>query len=180
MKFTHKIGAAVTSLAVTLVSTGHVLAAPPGAQVFDVYDNTQDGLVVGTDPVMGQVEGNANPGGKERIILTVSVKKAAPNCTLNVELVNDSAASNGGLDGTGHTGFVTVLGTLTTNKVGNGTAHFDFNPSGDGVADTQMWGHIDIEDPSGTCLEADGSTVGPNEYGAAPDPLLNTPFTWME
>lgn len=108
------------------------------------------------------------------------MQKAAPNCTYRVELVRDSAAVNGGLNAAGHSGFIQVLGTLTTNGVGNGNAHFDLDPSGDGVADTVVYGHLDFEDPSGTCVEADGTSVAVNEYGAAPDPTLSTPLTWLD
>ncbi|MDP3941273.1 MAG: hypothetical protein Q8Q49_03090 [bacterium] len=155
-------------------------AKPPGAQVFEIYDNTQGGLVVGTNPDTGNVQATANPGGASRLIIEAHLQKAAPNCAYDVQLVRDSAASNGGLNAAGHTGSIQSLGTLTTNGVGNGNAHFDLDPSGDGVADTQTYGHLDFEDPSGTCVEADGSSVANNEYGAAPDPTLATPFNWME
>lgn len=155
------------------------MAKPSGAQVFGVYDNTNDGLVVGTDPDMGNAEVNANPGGSDRLIANVHVQKAAPNCELTVELVRDTEASNGGLDETGHTGSIQVLGTLTTNNVGNGNAHFDIQV-GDGTPDTETFGHLDFEDYNGTCEEADGTSVTFNEYGGAPDPILDTPLTWME
>ena len=156
-----------------------VLAKPPGAQVFDAYDNTQDGLVVGEDPDTGNVEVNANPGGSDRLIINVHAQKVAPNCELSVQLIRDSAATNGGLDESGHLGSIQTLGTLTTNNVGNGNAHFDIQV-GDGTLDTTMYGHIDLEDVNGTCTEADGSSVANNEYGAAPDPTLDTPLNWME
>lgn len=171
----------VTSAAVIFGSLAMpAFAKPPGAQVFDIYDNTQDGLVVGTDPDTGNVRFNANPGGANRIIVEAHLQKAAPNCTYDVQLVRDSVASNGGLDAIGHGGFIQVLGTLTTNGVGNGNAHFDLNPSGDSAADTVVYGHLDFEDPSGLCVEADGSSVDTNEYGAAPDPTLLTPLTWLD
>lgn len=163
-------------------------AKPPGAQVFEVYDNTNDGLVVGVDPDTGNVEVTANPGGQSRLIIQTHLQKAAPNCTYNVELVRGTAATNGGLDAAGHTGTIDLLGTLTTNNVGNGNAHFDVDPSTlansvdttPGVLDTTVYAHLDFEDPSGTCTEADGTSVAINEYGAAPDPTLGTPLTWME
>jgi hypothetical protein len=108
------------------------------------------------------------------------MQKAAANCTYTVELVRDSAALNGGLSATSHTGGIQVLGTVTTNKVGNGNAHFDFDPSGAGTTSTSAFGHLDFEDYAGTCVEADGTTVAGNEYGGAPDPLLATPFTWLQ
>ena len=163
-----------------MLATSTVFAKPPGAQVFEVYDNTNDGLDPATDPDIGNVEANANPGGQARLIIQTHLQKAAPNCTYEIQLVRASAASNGGLDATGHIGSIQVLGTLTTNKVGNGNAHFDIDPSGDGTADTLAFGHIDFEEPTGTCVEADGTSVANNEYGAAPDPALATPLTWME
>ncbi len=156
------------------------VASAAGAQLFDVYDETQNGLQVATDPDRGNIRANANPGGAARLIIEAHLQKAAPNCTYTVELVRDSAAVNGGLDGSGHTGSIQVLGTITTNKVGNGNAHFDFDPSGAGTASTTAYGHLDFEDYSGTCVEADGSAVGGNEYGAAPDPTLASPFSWLE
>lgn len=171
----------VTSAAVIIGSLAMpALAKPPGAQVFDIYDNTDNGLVVGIDPDTGNVRFNANPGGANRIIVEAHLQKAAPNCTYTVELVRDTAASNGGLDAAGHAGLIQVLGTLTTNGVGNGNAHFDLDPSGDGVADTVVFGHLDFEDLSGLCVEADGTFVVTNEYGAAPDPTLATPLTWKD
>ena len=179
-----KLKKALTAAVATAIAFGNLavpaIAKPPGAQVFEVYDDTNDGLLVGTDPDTGNVQANANPGGQSRLIIEAHLQKAAPNCTYNVELVRDSAASNGGLNALGHTGLTFVLGTLTTNGAGNGNAHFDLDPSTDGVPDTLVYGHLDFEDPSGTCVEADGTSVAFNEYGAAPDPTLGTPFTWME
>ncbi len=172
------VGVIMVALALNTVSS--VMAQPKGAQRFEVYDDTQDGLQVATDPDIGNVVAEANPGGQARLILEVHVQKAAPNTTYTVELVQDSAASNGGLNTLGHSGGVQVLGTLTTNGQGNGNAHFDLDPSGDGNPDTVVYGHIDIEDYSGTAVEADGSPVVSNEYGAAPNPALGTPMTWME
>lgn len=162
-----------------VLSVGTALAKPPGAQVIGVYDNTADGLDVSTDPDIGSVEFNANPGGDGRLVIQTHLQKAAPNCTYDVQLVRASAASNGGLSAGGHTGSIQVLGTLTTNHVGNGNAHFDVEV-GDGVLDAVVYGHIDFEDVAGTCEEADGTSVAPNEYGAAPDPTLATPLTWSE
>jgi len=153
------------------------LASAQGAQVFEVYDGTQDGLVVGVDPDIGNVQAVANPGGQARLIIQTHLQKAAPSCTYTVELVRDSAASNGGLSAAGHTGSIQILGTLTTNKVGNGNAHFDVKV-GDGTLDTDVFGHLDFEAVG--CTESDGTPVSSNEYGAAPDPTLATPLTWKE
>jgi hypothetical protein len=156
------------------------VALAAGAQVFEVYDETQDGLEAATDPDRGNVQAVANPDGQSRLIIETHLQKAAPNCTYTVELVRDSAALNGGLDALGHTGFVQVLGTLTTNGSGNGNAHFDIDPSFDGTPDTAVFGHLDFEEHSGTCVERDGTSVAFNEYGGAPDPTLASPFTWLE
>ena len=168
------------AVALVVLSTGFAFAAkPPGAQVFDVYDNTQDGIQVGTDADVGNVQANANPGGASRLIINAHLHKAAPSCTYTVELVRGSSASNGGLSSTGHTGSIQILGTLTTNAAGNGNAHFDFDPSSDGVPDTDAYGHLDFE-AQGTCVESDGTSVTNNEYGGAPDPTLATPLTWKQ
>jgi hypothetical protein len=159
--------------AMLLLSAGSAFAAPPGAQVFEVYNNTQNGIQSATDPDIGNIEVVANPDSQGRLIINIHLQKGAPNCTYNVELVRDTAALNGGLTTTGHTGSVQVLGALTTNKAGNGNAHFDI-PVGDGTLDEETFGHIDIEDYSLTC------GITGNQYGAAPDPLLNTPLTWLE
>ncbi len=161
------------------IFTMPAMAKPPGAQVFGLYDNTQDGLQVATDPDTGNVQVNANPGGSNRLVINVHAQKAAPNCELQVQLVRGTEASNGGLDATGHTGGIQTLGTLTTNGGGNGNAHFDIEV-GDGTPDTAVFGHIDLEDVDGSCTEADGTGVENNEYGAAPDPTLVAPLTWME
>ena len=161
------------AIGMLILSAASAFAAPKGAQVFDVYNNTQDGLQTATDPDIGNVQVNANPGGSNRLIINVHLQKAAPNCTNNVELVRGSEASNGGLSSTGHTGSIQILGELATNKAGNGNAHFDIEV-GDGTPDTDVYGHIDIEAISVTC------GVAPNQYGAAPDPLLATPLTWLE
>lgn len=180
INFKKLVAGTALSVVVFGLAVTPAFAKPPGAQVFEVYDNTQDGLQVGTDPDTGNVQANANPGGQARMIVEAHLQKAAPNCTYDVQLVRDSAASNGGLDATGHSGSIQLLGTLTTNGVGNGNAHFDFDPSGDGTTDQVAFGHLDFEDPSGTCTEADGTSVANNEYGAAPAPALLTPLTWLE
>lgn len=161
--------------AAVLAVPGAAMASNP--QQFEVYDNTSDGLQVGTDPDTGNVQAVANPGGQARLIIEAHLQKAAANCVLTVELVRDSAASNGGLDASGHSGTIQVLGTLSTNGAGNGNAHFDV-PFAD--TDTQSFAHLDFEDYVGTCVEKDGTGVSFNEYGGAPDPALGTPFTFFE
>lgn len=170
----------------SLVGMAAANAGPPpktNPQQFNVYDETQDGLQPAVDPDIGNVRAVANPGGQDRLIIEVHIQHAAPDCVLTVELVRDDEASNGGLSSAGHTGSIQVLGTLTTNGQGNGNFHFDGdpNPSPLSVGTTPAFGHIDLEDYSfGSCLEDDGTTVQGNEYGAAPDPALATPFTWFE
>ncbi len=178
MKLTKKIGGILATGALLAGIAAPTAFAAPGAQGFDVYDNTNDGLQVGTDSDTGNVVVNANPGGQSRLIVQAHLQKAAPNCTYNVELVRASSASNGGLDGTGHTGSPTVIGTLTTNGGGNGNAHFDVDLGTDPL-DTDVYAHLDFE-AVGTCTEADGTNVVANEYGAAPDPALGTPLTFKD
>lgn len=176
-----RVTALIGAAALVLATAGALQAAPPiggsAPQQWEVYDETSDGLQPATDPDIGNVQAVANPGGQARLVIEVHVQKAAPNCELTVELVRDSEASNGGLDETGHGGSIQDLGTLTTNGGGNGNAHFDVELTDTG---TQSFAHIDIEDRNGTCVEDDGTTVGFNEYGAAPDPALDTPFTFFE
>jgi hypothetical protein len=177
----------IASLLFASASVGSAFAKPPGAQLFDVHDDTVNGLQAG-DPDIGNVRAVGNPGGQSRLIIEVHMQKAAPNCTYNVELVRGVLGNNGGLSAAGHTGPIDILGTLTTNKVGNGNAHFDIDPQQlpdsidgtPGVLDTVVYAHLDIEDANGTCIEADGTTVATNEYGAAPLPGLGTPLNWME
>ena len=108
-----KLRKALTAAVATAIVFGNlavpVMAKPPGAQVFEVYDNTNDGLQVGTDPDTGNVQANANPGGQSRLIIEAHLQKAAPNCAYQVQLVRDTAALNGGLDASGHTGSIHVL-----------------------------------------------------------------------
>lgn len=164
----------------------------PGTErTFNVYDETQDGLQTG-DPVIGTVNATVNPNGEERLIIDVTIAGAAPNCTLTPQLLKmNTPIGNGGLDEEGHdqnAGAIIFNGEgeqQTTNEAGSATFHLDFAPSGDGVTDTQRWGHLDFEDGSptggaGNCMEADTTIVVDNEYGAAPDPALNMPFSWLE
>jgi hypothetical protein len=175
----YKFVSIATMMLITMAMSVNTAMAKPGAQNFEVYDNTQDGLQVATDPDTGNIEANANPGGQARLILEVHAQKVAPNCVLTVELVRDSAVVNGGLSAAGHSGFTQVLGTITTNGVGNGNGHFDVEV-GDGTLDTDIYGHVDLEDYNFTCKEKDGTGVAINEYGGAPDPTLTTPLTWKE
>lgn len=179
VKFMKKFANLAVISAFVLLSVSVVSAKPPGAQLFNVYDNTDDGLDVAVDPDIGNVEFNANPGGQARLVIQTHLQGAAPNCEYRVELVRDSAVTNGGLDALGHTGSIQILGTLTTNAAGNGNAHFDVEV-GDGELDTTVYGHLDFEDVSGECLEEDETGVSINEYGAAPDPTLSTPANWLE
>jgi hypothetical protein len=115
-------------------------AKQPDVQKFAVYDDTQTGLVAADDPVVGNVIAVANPGGQSRLLLTISLHKAVPNCSMYVELTRDYAETNGGLDANGHVGriprlgFTKVIGTLETNARGNGVAHVDIDPSAYGGA----------------------------------------------
>ena len=101
----------------------------------------------------------------------MALKNGAPSCTYNVQLVTTGANPSGGLaPDSGHTGFINVIGTLTTNGNGKGN-------SGALTVDTSTlagtapsggftYAHVDIE-ATGSCTEADGTSVANNEYGAS-------------
>jgi hypothetical protein len=176
---------ALAVVACCLFAVGAQAKSDTGAQRFEVYDNTQDGLQPKTDPDVGNVVANANPGGKARLIMEVHAQKTAPNCTFLIELVRDFKETNGGLDQNGHIGRLPnlgdtqIIGRLTTNGQGNGNAHLDFDPSGDGNPNTLTYAHVDLE-PLGTCTRKNGSPVLTNQLGAAPDPTLKQPFRFYE
>jgi hypothetical protein len=165
----------------------HVTPGAAGRTKVNVYDDTHNGwnvttpdpLTGGADPEIGFV--NFRPtigcgGGGEcdpnNIVVVVTLKKAAPNCTLTVQLVTSSTDDGGGLAPDGnHTGFINVIGTITTNSQGNGNTGaivVDVGTLG-GVAPSGQitYAHVDLEDLAGTCVEADGTPVENNEYGAS-------------
>jgi hypothetical protein len=176
--------AAFTSLALMSSSVAladHATPGEAGSTKVNVYDNTHNGWNVttndpatgGADPVIGFVNFRPTvPDDLDHIVIVASVKNAAPDCTLTIELVTVGTDPDSGLPPDGfHTGFINVIGTLTTNQNGNGnsgaivvdvTTLDSVAPSGDFT-----WGHIDLEDDSGTCVESDGTGVEFNEYGAS-------------
>lgn len=182
----------VLMVGVLLVSGGSSVAAFTAHRVstkrfaFDVYDHTGDGLQVGTDPVIGAVRVIANPEGKPRLRVAVTVVHAVPRCRLGVELVRDFANRNGGLDQLGHVGrfprlgYTKVLGSFRTNKRGEGGLIANFRV-GRGRADERVFGHIDLESVAESgCKRSDGTALELNDYGAAPDPALRRPLTFFE
>ena len=165
---------------------------PPGQegprtnpQNFFVYDETANGLRA-DNPVVGAVHAVANRRGEDVLEIHLDVRGIAPNCELTVELATQAEVHNGGLFEWGRLGSwgTYTLGTFTTNDSGDGTFLFDgdvlpHHPNEYSTELEQRFGYLDLEDLRGTCVEADGTNVTPNEYGAAPQPSENKPFTWF-
>jgi len=152
-----------------------------GRQLFDVYDETFDGLQPELDRDIGDVRAFSNPDPQTPLIIDVLLKDAAVNCVLEVQLVNGLEQNNGGLDRTGHSGTIRVLGVMETNQEGNGSFHFEGQP--EPPIPGRNYGHIDFEPRSGApfpCVEETGDPVTENEYGGAPNPDFGTPFSWEE
>jgi len=174
----------IMGLSAATAAAGHSVRTKRFA--FFVYDHTGDGLQVGTDPVVGTVRVVANPQGRPRLRVAVTVVRAAPKCRLGVELVRDFPDRNGGLDTLGHIGrfprlgYTKVLGSFRTDRRGGGGLVASFRV-GRGSANERAYGHIDLE-PIGRrgCTRADGSAVEFNDYGAAPSPALHRPLTFFE
>jgi hypothetical protein len=167
-------------------------AGPPGQegprtnpQNFFVYDETANGLKPDS-PVLGSVHAVANRRGEDVLEINLDVRDVAPNCELTVELSTQAEVHNGGLTEWGRIGSwgTYTLGTFTTNDSGDGTFVFNgdvlpYHPNEDSTELEQRFGYLDLEDLRGTCVEADGTNVTPNEYGAAPQPSEYKPFTWF-
>jgi hypothetical protein len=128
------------------------------AQKMTIYDNAGTWL-----------DGNENPHGfvvlnqnaNNMLIIEVSVKKLTIYSTYSIEFVYTSDPMGGLTPGGGHFGMIYVLGTLDTNEVGNGNAHFVVDPTTFGISGT-MYGHVDCEGPEGI-----------NEVAAGP-------FSWFK
>jgi hypothetical protein len=148
-----------TAALILLLVLSPVLTSMAGAQKVNIHDNTQDGLQPG-DPVIGFVVLNQDANG--RLIIEVSLKKSLPYENFTVELVTVGNNTDGGINQFGHYGFINMLGVITTNKVGNGNAHFTVDPTTLlGVAPGVMnYGHLDIEDYIDL-------SIGINQYGSA-------------
>jgi len=166
--------------AVTVSHAAPLMPGEPGQTKVPIYDNTDNGWNVTTnDPVTGGPDpeiGFTNfrptvPGDPEHIIVVVNLQDGAPNCTYTVELVTDGNSPDGGLPPDGnHTGFINVIGELTTNGNGHGNSGalmVDVTTLSDvAAAGQRTYAHVDVEDYNGTCVEADGTSVATNEYGS--------------
>lgn len=152
-----------------------------GQTKVNIYDNTHNGWNVATnDPDTGGADaaiGFVNfhptvPGQPNQVMFVVAGESLAPNCTFDVQLVLLGSDPDSGLapDGT-HTGFINIIGTLTTNKHGKGnTGAIKVDVTtlvGSAISGGTTYAHVDLEDPSGECREADGTAVVNNEYGAS-------------
>jgi len=160
----------------------HVTPGEAGQTKVSLYDNTNNGWNVttsdpvtgGQDPVIGFVNFRPTvPGDANHIVVVVAAKGAVPNCTLTVQLQTSRGTPTGGLppDGT-HSGFNNVIGELTTNGQGNGNSGaitVDVTTlNGISTLGPFTYAHVDLEDsPSAPCIESDGTSLGPNEYGAS-------------
>ena len=179
----------VLVLAVGLMASGlwapTAWAAKPdtglnGTNRSNIFDNTQNGLQVGIDPIIGYVvQREPNADDPTHIEVRVHLQGAAPNCDYTIELVTVGDNPAGGLDASGHSGAINYIGTMTTNRVGNGSSGaivVDVSPGaifGEAATGLVTYAHIDVEDngildTAGDCTEADGSTVARNEYGSDP------------
>lgn len=180
MKLAKDATVVLTALfAALLLSSGMAFAAHTtpgnaGMTKVNVYDDTNDGWDL-TDPVIGFV--NFRPtvnGDPDNVKVVVALQNAAPNCTFNIELVTSGNDDEAGLaPGTGHTGWINVVGEITTNKHGkanSGDITVDVNglsfvaPSGE-----LTYAHVDLEPQTNDCYEdeAAGDVVVNNEYGAS-------------
>lgn len=181
-----RIVVVATFTTIAMVFSGVALAdhetpGEAGNTKVNIYDNTHNGWNVtttdpdtgGADPVIGFVNFRPTvPGDPSHVVVVASLKDAAPNCTLTVELVLTGTNPAAGLppDG-GHTGFPNQIGTLTTNNNGKGNSGaivVDVETlSGVAPSGEFTWGHVDLEPYSDTCIEEDDTLVGINEYGAS-------------
>jgi hypothetical protein len=187
---------AVAALALVGMSTEafHESSGEAGVTKVNVYDNTNDGwnVAVGDpDPVIGFV--NFRPTVSDdpnNVVVNVQLKNAAPNCTLDIQLVTTATDDTGGLAPDGiHTGFINTIGTIETNKQGHGSSGaivVDISSLiGVSTSTNITYAHVDLEDSSGTCIEADETGVANNEYGASgkiPGSTLDLPYNihWLQ
>jgi len=173
----------------------HVTPGDAGQTKVNLYDNTNNGWNVttndpvtgGPDPVIGFVNFRPTvPDDPDHIVIVVVAKKAAPNCTLTVQLQTSRGTPTGGLppDG-GHSGFNNVIGELTTNSQGKGNSgaiRVDVTTlNGISTLGPFTYAHVDVEDsPAAPCIESDGTSLGPNEYGASGyNPAVGPPVSGL-
>ena len=192
-KTTLSIGIATAFALAFLALPGQATDLGNGMSKMNIYDETYDVWNVHTgtpDPVIGFVNFLApSAADPNNLTLVVALKKAAPNCTLTIEVVTDGTDPDGGLGADSfNTGWITVVGTITTNGAGNGnTGAFtvDVRTIFGTVAGEVNYAHIDLEPYNVQCMEKDGTAVWGNEYGASSSVMLasgatGTLFHWMQ
>jgi hypothetical protein len=174
-------------------------AAHKGQTKVFIYDNTHnnwnvttnDPVTGGPDPIIGFVNYRpTTPDDPTHIILNVVLKNAAPNCAYSVQLIPQVFDPTAGLppDGGRHGSSTAIMGDIATNKKGKGTAQFVADATlleGTAPSGQFTYAHIDIEDVDQDCVEADGTNVEENEYGASgkqPGSPLNIPVNihWLQ
>lgn len=164
MRKTIPIMAVLVALMMVFMSTSAIAG---GATKIRMRDQTQNGISP-ADPDIGFVIYHQN--GEGTLILQISLKGAVPNAVLEVQLVVVATNPGGGItpEPGGHSGAINPLGTISTNGVGNGNAHFnvDVNSILGVIPGVTNYGHVDIEDDSGA--------VGP--YGILNYGLVNNQY----
>lgn len=200
------VSALVTCLAAVPAFANHTTPGNAGKTKVNIYDNTHNGWNVttadpvtgGPDPTVGFVNfrptipcnGVTPECDPNNIVIVVALKKAAPDCTLSIQLVTSATNPDAGLAPDGaHAGFINTIGTVTTNSVGNGNSGaivVDVRTlSGIAPSGQITYAHVDPE-AFGACTEADGTTVEDNEYGASgqmpggPDLGLPVNIHWVQ
>jgi hypothetical protein len=168
----------------------HVTPGEAGMTKVNIYDNTDnvwnvttnDPVTGGPDPVIGFVNFRpTTPDDLTHVVVVVALKDGAPSCDYQIQLVTAGSDTGAGLPPDGvHSGFINVIGTLTTNAQGKGnTGAIEVDAtalSGIAASGTFTYAHVDIEDPDANCVEADGTGVANNEYGASGyDPTVGPP-----
>jgi len=210
MKHHFLISALFTASALMLGTSTPAFASDTPGQAgrtkVNIYDNTDnawnvttaDPVTGGADPVIGFVnfrptiacngDGECDPN---HVIVVTSLKNGAPNCMLTVELVTSGNDTGAGLPPDGiHSGTINVIGTIMTNGNGHGNTGaivVDVTTlAGIAASGDTTYAHVDIEDYAGTCVEADGTGVSNNEYGASgqipggPDLGLPSNIHWVQ
>ena len=135
----------------------------------ELLSNTQNGYNLGTDPDVGWVSYRLpTPGDPTHIMINVKIHKGIPNSgPLDIELVTKGTDTGGGLppDGSaGHTGYINIIGTISTNGAGEGQSGdimVDVTTLGSVAPSGQVtYAHVDIEDNTFPYV------IGNNNYAA--------------
>lgn len=169
---------ALAATIATPAGADHLTPGVAGATKINIYDNTHNGwnvatndpVTLGPDPVIGFVNFHPTTGADpDTIKVVVALKDAAPNCDYDLQLVTNINDPEGGLPADGfHSGFILPIGMMTTNGKGIGNSgSIEVDVSGLGAPGSTVYAHVDIEDVDGDCMEADGTPVANNEYGAS-------------